>query len=363
MNLDDFRALFPALERVTYLNTATAAPAATPVLAALRRVQDEWASGEFSWQAWEQEGEATRELFARLVGGRTEHVSLLGSVSEGAATVAASLEPGKVLVGSREFQSNLFPWLALRRRGFDVVEVPATDDVVRTESFLDAIDDETVLVAVSEVQSANGFRVRLGELAEAAHGVGARLFVDAIQSLGALRWTAGADHVAVHGYKWLIGPRGAAWMWTSPEHLADMQPLVPSWKTVPEPYADYYGGPWKLPDHGRRIDTSLSWFSWAGVRAALETLAQLDTEEAEARCLSLSAGFREEAAARGFSLTPEDAPSHIVALRAPDPEALRERLLDHKVVGAVRDGSLRVGFHAFNDDRDVKAVLEALGRP
>ena len=363
MNLDEFRALFPALERVTYLNTATAAPGSLPVLEALRRIQDEWASGEFSWQGWEQEGEATRDLFARLVGGRGDHVALLASVSAAAATVAASLPQGKVVVGSREFQSNLFPWLALRRRGFEVVDLPATDDVVRTEAIVDAVDDGTVLVAVSEVQSSNGFRVHLDEIVAACRRTGARLFVDGIQALGVLRPPPGADFVAAQAYKWLIGPRGAAWLWIAPHRLLELQPLAPSWKTVSEPYADYYGSGWELPEHGRRVDESLAWFSWPGARAALETLGELDAEEVEGRALSLARRLREEAGARGFALVPEDAPSQIVGVLTDDPEGLRTRLLERKVVAAVRGGSLRVGFHAYNDEGDVDALLEALGRP
>jgi selenocysteine lyase/cysteine desulfurase len=33
------------------------------------------------------------------------------------------------------------------------------------------------------------------------------------------------------------------------------------------------------------------------------------------------------------------------------------------VIGAVREGSLRLGFHAYNDESDVEAALDALGRP
>src|SRR5918992_574151 len=136
-------------------------------------------SGEFSWQGWEEEADATREIFARLIGDRDGPVSLVSSVAEAAATVAASLTSGRVVVGAREFQSNLFPWLALRDRGFDVVEVPADGDgVVRTDALVEAIDRRTVLVAVTEVQSSNGFRVRLQDLGARCREVGARLFVD-----------------------------------------------------------------------------------------------------------------------------------------------------------------------------------------
>ena len=363
MRVGELRGLFPALERITYLNTATSAPGSRPVLEAARRTQDEWASGEFSWQAWESQAEETRELFARLVGGEAEHVALLSTIAEAAATVAASLDRGKVVVGSREFQSNLLPWLALERRGFEVVQGPATEGVVRTSALVEAIDDRTTLVAVSEVQSSNGFRVRLGDIVEASRRSGARLFLDAIQSLGVLRYVPGADYVAAHAYKWLLGPRGATWLWISPDRLEELQPLAPSWKTVPEPYADYYGGPIELPDHARRVDMPLAWHSWPPARAGLQLISGLDPVEVEEHCLDLARELREETARRGFRLVPEDVPSQIQALEVPDPEALRERLRSHRVIGAVRGGLLRLGFHAYNDRSDVEAALEALGKP
>ena len=363
MRVEDLREQFPALSRATYLNTATAAPGSVPVLDALRRVQAEWASGEFSWQSWEEEGEATREQFANLVGGRAEEVSLMSSVAEAAATVAASLPPGRVVVGAGEFQSNLFPWLALRARGFEVVDVPERDGVVRTEDLLRRIDDRCVLVAVSEVQSAHGFRVHLGELETRCREAGARLFVNTTQSLGALRLGGEPDYVAAHGYKWLLGPRGAAWLWTHPDYLLELEPLMPSWKTVPEPHQTYYGGPIDLPAHARRVDTSLAWFSWPGARAALDLVSAVDAADVERRCLGLAEAFRDAATGRGFRLIPQDAPSQVVAVEVPDPTALRERLLERRVVGAVRGGRLRLGFHAYNDMSDVARALDALGRP
>jgi selenocysteine lyase/cysteine desulfurase len=364
VKLDEMRGQFPALEHVTYLNSATTSPASLPVLAALRRVQEEWASGEFSWQAWEAEAEETRDLFGGLVGGRGEHVALLGSVAEAAATVAQSLRPpGRIVVGEREFQSNLLPWLALARRGFDVVQVPATEGVVRTEALVAAIDGNTSLVAVSDVQSATGFRVQLEEIVTACRRHGARLFVDAIQSLGALRFVPGADYVTAHAYKWLLGPRGATWLWISPDRLEELTPLAPSWKTVPEPYADYYGGPVELPVHARRVDLPLAWQIWPAVLAALRTITAPDGAEVERHCLSLARAFREEATRRGFRLVPEEVPSQIQALGVANPEALKQRLKQHRVIGAVRGDALRLGFHAYNDESDVATALDALGRP
>lgn len=56
--------------------------------------------------------------------------------------------------------------------------------------------------------------------------LGARLFVDATQSVGVLRFPLAAatpDYVAVHGYKWLIAPRGAAWLYVR-DPIGDQMP-------------------------------------------------------------------------------------------------------------------------------------------
>jgi hypothetical protein len=57
----------------------------------------------------------------------------------------------------------------------------------------------------------------------------------------------------------------------------------------------------------------------------------------------------------------EEVPSQTVAVSVPDAEGVRARLKERRVMAAVRAGSIRFGFHAFNDDGDVATALEALG--
>jgi selenocysteine lyase/cysteine desulfurase len=299
-----------------------------------------------------------------MIGGRPKDVALISSVSEGAATVASCIPAGRVVVGAREFQSNLFPWLALHRRGFEVAEAPAIDSVVSTEALVKAIDDATVLVAVSEVQSSNGYRIELEAGAERCREVGARLFVNLTQALGVLRFDlarARPDFVVAHGYKWMLGPRGAAWLWVSPDRLDEMEPLMPSWQSPADPYAEYYGGPIDLAPDAGKLDTSMAWFPWVGARAALDLLLSLDAEAVESRALELARTFRDAVREKGFRTVPEEMPSQIVALSVADPNGLRERLRARKVQAAVRGDFLRLGFHGFNDQSDVDAGLEALG--
>ena len=261
MEISHFRGQFPALGAKVWLKTASVGPAALPVLAALRAAVDGWERGELDLRTWDAEAQETRALFARILGADASQIALTTSVAQAAATVAALVPRGRVVVGENEYRSNLFPWLALRDRGFTVAEVPMPEHVLRSESIVDAIDDATVLVAVSDVQSASGSRVDLVAIGDRCRHVGARLFVDATQSLGVLRFPlreAAPDYVVAHGYKWLIAPRGAAWLYLR-DPPEEQVPIAPSWRSAPDPFASFSGGPLELASDARRMDASPAW--------------------------------------------------------------------------------------------------------
>lgn len=93
--------------------------------------------------------------------------------------------------------------------------------------------------------------------------MGARLFVNLTQSLGALRFDPAEvrpDYFATHGYKWLLCPRGAAWLVTRPDRVDELEPLAPSWKSTAPPHG-YFGGPADLAPDAGRCDASPAWFS------------------------------------------------------------------------------------------------------
>lgn len=361
-----FRSHFPALKNFVYVNTPAAPPGARPILDALRAAESTWEEGGFTWRMWEEEAHATRPLFGELIGGAgAESIALLPSLSEAAATVALSLPAGRIVVGENEFRSNFWPWLANEARGCEIVRVAPAQGAVSTESLIDAIIPGTLLVTVSAVQSSNGYRVDLEAVAERVRQVDAQLFVNLTQYLGALQFDikrVRPDYVAAHGYKWMLAPRGATWLYVRPDRLERMTPLAPNWKSSRDPYSSYYGGDIDLAATAAKLDASLAWFPWVGARAALDLLLSLDREAVESRCLELAGAFYEGARERGFELATREMASQIVSVRVRDPDAVLARLHEQRVVASLRDGRLRVGFHAFNDLSDVDACLQALGR-
>ncbi len=362
------RERFPALARRVWLDTASMGLLADSVRETLRREIDSWNDGNASWHDWDTRAEQARELYARVLGTERDQIALVNSLSAAASQVAESLPAPRrrgeanIVVGRDEFQSNLFPWMNQQRRGFDVRLVPYREGAIRAEDLIEATDIHTALIAVSHVQSASGYRIDLGRLAEAARERRVRLFVDATQSLGALRLPVeGIDYVAAAAYKWLLCPRGAAFLYVGGERLQEMVPLQPSWKTPEDLYARYYGPPFEPAQRASRLDVSLPWLMWLGAIPALELLLAIGPAAIEGRDLELAARFR--AGLRELGLEPlfvERESSPIVALRVQDPEGLRTRLERERIVAAVRGGYLRTSFHFYNDEEDVERALSAL---
>ncbi|HEY5990172.1 MAG TPA: aminotransferase class V-fold PLP-dependent enzyme, partial [Streptosporangiaceae bacterium] len=329
MNPAQFRQLFPALTSSVWLDTPAAPPGAAPVVRALHDVVSAWSRGEFDQHAWDAAVGRARELFGQLAGADPAAISAHGSLAEAAATVARALPgPGEIVVAAEEFHSNLFPWLALERDGRRVVTVPARRGVSLTEDLAGAVTRRTVLLAVSEVTSREGQRLDLPALRAATDRVSARLFVNLTQSLGALRFDPDLvrpDYLAAHGYKWLLCPRGAAWLATRPDRVGELRPLAPSWKSTGPPYA-YFGGPLRLAGDAARCDASPAWFSWIGASAALRLFGQLDACRVERHCLGLAAEFTTQAAAMGLRRVSSVPASQIVVLGTDHAERLASRL-------------------------------------
>jgi selenocysteine lyase/cysteine desulfurase len=370
MNQAQFRELFPALRATVWLDTPAAPPGADPVVQALHDVVSAWSRGEFDPDEWSAATGEARGLFARLAGAEPGTVSGHGSLAEAAATVAASLpgNSGEIVVAAEEFRSNLFPWAALGGVGRRIVTVPARGGQTRVEDLASAVTSRTVLLAVSEVTSREGQRLDLAALRAATDRVGARLFVDLTQSLGVLRFDAGAvrpDYLAVHGYKWLLCPRGAAWLVTRADRVGELRPLAPNWRSSGPPYG-YFGLPAGLADDAARCDVSPAWFSWVGACAALRLLRSLDVGRVERHCLDLATQFTSHAADLGLSRVTGGPPSQIVVLRTAEAERLAGLLRQQGIRATALGDRLRFGFHYFNngDDlaRTVRALSYALGR-
>ena len=265
------------------------------------------------------------------------------TVSELVGAAVTALEPGaRVVVPDIEFTSTLFPLLVQER--LDV-------RTVRPSALVEAIAEGVDAVAFSAVQMSTGEVADLDAIEAAAAHVGAITVCDATQAIGWLPLRAGRfDAVVCAAYKWLMSPRGSAFLTVSDRLLERAVPHSAGWYAGEDVHASYFGPPLRLASSARRLDTSPAWFSWIGTEPALELIEQIGIAAIHDHNLSLANRFR-----AGVGLEPSD--SAIVSIDLP---GAAERLENAGVVAALRGGRLRTSWHLYNDGNDVDRVLELL---
>ena len=368
MDPEELRADIPALDEVVYFNTGAGSPSPRRVVEA---VQDEAAYHEYeapagagTYGALAEALTETRETVADHVGVDSETVALTQSTTDGISRVAAAMdwEPGDVVVRTdQEHSAGIVPWERLEREvGIEVRVVSAEGGHVDQNAWADAVADAR-LVLFSSLLWTDGSRLPVAELTEVAQDAGARVLVDAVQSVGQRpvdfeAW--GADAVAAAGHKWLLGPTGTGFCYVSEEFARELSPAQVGYMGIENPGDD----DWTLRGDARRFEVgSVSPVPYAGLREGIATIEDVGfgaiTDHVERLTARLKDGVPEErlVSAREYE-------SGLVAIDVDDPERTVERLADEDVV--VRDipgtGTVRVSVHVFNSAEDVDALLDAL---
>ena len=332
---------------VTYLNTATYGLPPRRSWAELERAQAAYRAGRVSPLSYDRSVQRARSAFARLVDIDVAQVAVGAQMSGFVGLIAASLPAGsEVLTATGDFTSLLFPFHVQQASGLIVREAPL-------DAIAESVTDRTALVAVSLVQSADGRLLDLPGLREACDRTGSRILLDITQAAGWLPVDAGTvDYTVCGGYKWLLTPRGTAYLTVRPELMDGLLPLQAGWYAGEDPWQSIYGGPLRLAADARRFDLSPAWHSWVAAAPALEMLAEIDSTALQAHSVGLANRFR-----AGLGLAPGD--SAIVSLVVDDQasEALREA----EIAAASRAGRLRLSFHLANDEGDVAHAVTVIG--
>ena len=316
----------------------------------------------------------SRELVARLIGARIEDIALMVNTTYGLNLAARALPLGAgdiVLTNDREFPANIYPWMALEKRGVVLQRVPCVDGVPDEEALLQALDRPGVKVlTTSWVSFATGYRVDLARLGAACRERGIWFVVDAIQGLGALTLDVGRlpiDILACGAQKWLTAPWGTGFVYVRPELIHQLEPQAVGWMATraSENFAslvDYdltY-----LPDARRFEVITLPFQEFSGLNASLELFFELGPAAVAAHVADLTSRILAWAASRTdvALVTPTGAEQRagIVTLRPPDTAAAAARLTEADVVFAVREGGIRLSPHYYNTHEEVAAALAVL---
>jgi kynureninase len=325
-----------------------------------------------AWDAWMAEMDAYRTRFAQLMRAPASACIVpKTSAGQGLRAILNTNDARLRVVATRgEFDSLDVILREYARRGrIDLAFVDArADGRFDTDDILEAIDDATDLVVVSEVIFNTAQRIdRIDAIVERAHRAGARVLLDVYHSLGVFPVDVAALDVdfAVGGsYKYLRGGPGACFLYLHPRHLdGTLRTLDIGWFAKREPFAYERPDPPQLAAGGDAfLESTPAVLAWYQARAGQRLALALDV--ARVRAYSLAQQRRlvalldaQGVAAHGGS----DDHGAFVVVTHERAAVWREVLATRNIVTDARGNRLRLCPDILTRDEELVRAAKALG--
>ncbi len=320
--------------------------------------------------------EAARQAGARLLQCQPEEVSLVGPTSLGLSLVAAGLNFRKgdnVLIYHDDYPSNVYPWMALAKRGVKVRLINVRGlGLIRKVDVMGQVDEDTKLVALASNHFISGYRLEHDAIGQYLRERGILFCLDAIQTLGAFPTTVEhVDFLAADAHKWLLGPCGAGLLYVKNDLQEKLNPPVYGWHNVRNPNfvaqdtVTFRSGAAKFEAGTHNL------VGLVGLLAAMELALEIGVDNIAAELLRQRAWLVPALRAKGYTVLnaepkPENA-SGITACFLPgqDLTPLHEQLTAAGVITSLRTDRrgqkyLRLSPHFYTTDAELHRVLERL---
>ena len=312
--------------------------------------------------------------WAVITSGTTESINLVAH-----AWGSSNLSSGDVIVLTEmEHHSDIVPWQMLaEKKSIEIRYVPVIDGVLDMDAF-EASLDGAKLVCVVQTSNVLGIRNPVEEIISKAKSVGARVLIDAAQSVPHEKTDferLGADFMAFSAHK-MCGPTGIGALLVSEDAFNEMEPFMGGGdmiETVTLTGSTYQVNEHKFEAGTPRIAEGVGW------AAALDWMKDIDLEYHHQRLLEIARTVRNALIEKGMKVYSSlgDRDSAVVSFTHPTihPEDFA-RLLDAQGI-AVRtghhcaqplmerlgvSGTIRASFYIYNDDSDADKLLAGIDR-
>ena len=327
-----------------------------------------------------RDGETVRKRFAELIHVQDpQRIAILPSASYGIATVARNTPARRgqnIVVVREQFPSNVYTWRRMERdNGITVRTISPPNEIENrgekwNERVLEAIDADTVLVAIGHVHWADGTRYDLIEIGRRARDVGAAFIIDGTQSVGALPIDVeqiSPDALICAGYKWLLGPYSIGLGYFGPRYNEGI-PLEENWISRLNSeifselvnYQDQYQPGAIRFDVGERSNFILL----PMMNAGLKLIATWGVSNIQHYCASLIEQLLQSVQEAGFWV--ENSAwrgAHLFGIRMPNHmhiNTVKRVLAENKISVSVRGSAVRIAPNVYNDEADMAALQDAL---
>jgi len=235
MDSASIRSDFPILEDLIYLDSASTSLTPEPVLQSVldyyRSYRANVGRGVYRLaQLANQRYRNAHRKVASFVGGEEGTLVFTRNATESINIVARGMQwkkGDKVVTTLLEHHSNLLPWMRLKKEGVQLkVLLPDHQGKLDLSDFEKTVEDETKLIAVSQLSNALGTLLPIKEISRICRDHGAALLVDGAQSVPHFSVNVkdlDCDFLCFSGHK-MLGPTGTGALWI--KKGVEIEPLM-----------------------------------------------------------------------------------------------------------------------------------------
>jgi cysteine desulfurase/selenocysteine lyase len=377
-DINAVRRLFPHTKKTVYFNVASTGPLSAPAY----RIQDDYFKKTQMAAIGDQSEvfnalENIRRCGAKIFGCKKDEAGFGFNTTFGInlAAFGLPLKAGdEVILSDAEFPANVYPWLALRERGIKIKFLNSTDGFFDTGQLEKAITRRTRVLSVSFVQYFNGFKMDMDTIADICRRRHIFLVLDAIQGAGCEKINVRKWDVAVASagaQKWLLSSQGTGLFYVSENIRQRLQTPWRSWLSVDWKCRWHDLGRFDIPPVDTARQYELGTYPGALVMAldwTLKFITDLGIGNIQKHNHTLLdfliAYLRGEPFYRITSSLEPKHRSSILSFTTDrgDIAETQRHLSNRHIMTSLRQGSIRVSAHLYNNQPDMERLMAELNR-
>jgi kynureninase len=370
-----WRERFPILDKTVYLISHSLGAMPREVYDSMRDYAEAWATrGVRAWaEGWWDMPVTLGNEVASIIGAEPGNVVMHQNVSICQSLILSCFDPqpprNKIVYSELNFPSVMYVYEAHARQGRLRIETVKSDDgiTVPLERYMEAIDEETLLVPISHVLFKSAYLQNVRAIIERAHEVGAMVVLDAYQSAGTVPFSVrelNVDFAVGGSVKWLCGGPGAGYLYVRPDLQMKLEPRTTGWMAHESPFAFEGGAIRYASGIARFLHGSPSVPALYAARSGYRIINEIGVERIRAKSVRQTTRLIELAEEAGFRVTsPKKATERggTITVAVEHAASVTKELIRREFIVDYRPGAgVRISPHFYTKDEELDLVIREM---
>jgi len=270
----------------------------------------------------------------------------------------------------QQYPSNMYAWIELSKEtGARISTVKREEGQSWTDAVLHHINERTGLVTIPNCHWTNGGLLDLKIISKKTKDIGAKLVIDASQSVGAFPLDVREikpDFLVTAGYKWLLGPYGLSYLYADEKYFEKGKPIEYSWigKRGSKDFAALVDYTDLYQPRARRFDAGAypAFINIPMAKAALKQILDWGVENIQETIADLTNKISLLAQKQGLTISDANRAGHMIGIKSTEDKIkeIATTLAGNQVYISIRGTNMRIAPHLYNDAVDIERLFNFL---